>query len=743
MLNFDQTLKATEAAYNSAGITAKQFAIYQDSIEGRLEGLKLQWQSLVAEGGAIDKFIKLVLDAGTVVLKFVNSGLVQFVIKTAALTAGLYGAIMAVEKLGVALTSLAFNHPILLGIAALAGALYGLSKVDESLVTIEDLNKEIEENNQKMATNISEIEALESKTSKLTETEEARLAILKAENEELEKQNKLNLERQGELLRKQESQSGKVVGYGTRGGGLGVDVQRESAFDVAKAQLAQAKSLRDLTEETEDYLDKLVQWATEAEANGITIDAETQAIIREYNALQQLKDAEQQRLATIDEKNRVTASALSTLEQENAELIKNWDAIQDLIAAEQQLRNGQALSESQIASLIAKYPALINNIDAMRNGELAAANAIHAVGVQSLGTSKTIIANSKKEAEAVVKSAQAQVDAYNAAMYARLKAGGSGVTMSSGMAEAVSLLNQAKSQLAMYSQAEYYGTAVTTGNTSATTKNTQAKQENTDAISEATNALKEQSNILGQAADLMISRLDDEIDALEAQKRSIQDANQALEDQIELEKALDALAKAKSRKVLTYSGGQFVYSADATAVNEAQQRVNEIRRQQAQQAQLDAIDERIDAIKAEQDTWRAVKNAYDEYLGAQQLGVSAEGDAWKTRIGQAKDFAQQYLTIMQTLAGVESGEISLSKGKSILAKSKSFASSLPASTAYKSLLEAPITSGIGSATSAFGEQTVVNQYFGDISLPNVTNSTQFIEELGNYQQYAAQAATKR
>lgn len=745
--NFNQAVKATETAEKSAGSATKGNAAYMESLEARLQGLRAEWQNLTTEGGVINNFIKLVLSAGTAILKFANNDVVKFTVKIAAFTAGIYLAVKAVVALSGALWSLALNNPVLLGIAAITAGAIGLSKaIKTDQERFDELKETLQETNDALSQTQSEYDSLASKApTELTNAEKDRLEILKEQLEILREQKRIELEDLKDAYDTPTVTVTKKAPAGateTIGGGLGfrfvdtIEVQ-ESVEDYIKT----LGKLTDADDKAREAMAKHAQQLNEFREAGIYLNQSEQEFLRTYNSL-------------------VTANNLATESYK-----KYGNTIGNLVEKElNKLSKAYGNNKQALADFLKTQDAESISLLAAKQAAVDFINANGAKQVSINNTSKSL----RQEIDAMIKETEVERARVSATLEAEAKIAGARAAAASGYSKGSeayartigqyvtsakladsSYTNLTKSLSEMYgirnalNIVEYKNTGIKEGNASATDKQTEAEQKLKDAISETTNALKEQSNILGQAADLMISRLDDEISALEAQKQTIQDANQALEDQIELEKALDALAKAKSRKVLTYSGGQFVYSADATAVNEAQQRVNEIRRQQAQQAQLDAIDERIDAIKAEQDTWRAVKNAYDEYLGAQQLGVSAEGDAWKTRIGQAKDFAQQYLTIMQTLAGVESGEISLSQGKSILAKSKGFASSLPASTAYKSLLEAPITSGIGSATSAFGEQTVVNQYFGDISLPNVTNSTQFIEELGNYQQYAAQAATKR
>lgn len=375
---------------------------------------------------------------------------------------------------------------------------------------------------------------------------------------------------------------------------------------------------------------------------------------------------------------------------------------------------------------------------ALAQQAVAAANAYEAQRIAA-GDEKRVIANSKQ-----MQALMADVTKASNALYALDKVLNQTTTDTSGSGG--------------YTNAVSGASAATSKATEATEKATEAVEDETEAEKELKAALdatiasiKEEANAIELVTEFMVSRLGNEIDLLEAQKKALQDTNQELEDQLELQEALDALAKAKSRKVLTYQGGQFVYAADASAVGEAQQRVNEIRRKQEQQAQLDSIDERIDALKSEQDTWRNVKNAYDEYVAAQELGVSVEGNAWKQRIGQAKEFASEYINTMQTLEYYEQAARSLSEGTNVL----SFSTSKGLPVALKTEIPQSVASNaIGQTQTALTAGNFITKTYGatqggtkisiaNLSLPNVTDTNSFISELENFSVYAAQSATQR
>lgn len=723
--NFNQAVKATETAEKSAGSATKENAAYMESLEARLQGLRAEWQNLTTEGGVINKFIKLILSAGTAVLKFANSDAVKFTVKVAAFTAGIYLAVKAVVALSGALWGLAVSNPILLGITAITAGAIGLSKAIKT-------NKErIEELKETLANTDSEIESIRAEyqqlasqdTADLTEEERKRLGVLQEQLNVLKAQRKEQLQQLGKEI--EAPTFSTVTGTEMVGGGLGFRTITETK--TANELIDTLADLGDVTADTRAELDEYWQTLDQVYTAGIPLDKQQRDFYFNYQRL-----TEKTNLMT-EAEERYGAVIGGYVSQEIDRLTQEYG------------KNTRELNK-HLSGLNAQELAL----QAVRNAAIAYINSQNGMQISLDATNDEILKNLQ------YLRTQAQVayeSAYIVAAAGRNispSAGAAFVESNKALADAAAKLNKLDSLISALNTnltgSSSGGSGGSGGYNGAVKDTTSSTKKATDATRDLTDALKDQSSALEQAAEFMITRLDEEISALEAQKQALQDTNQELEDQLELEEALDALARAKANKVLTYSGGQFIYSADASAVGEAQKRVDEIRRKQAQQAQIDAIDERIDAIKAEQDNWRKVKNAYNDYLGAQQLGVSAEGDAWKKRIGQAEQYANQYLKIMQTMAGVESGAISLSTGKSILASSKNFGKNLSGSSAYKSLLEPSsstlTTSRIASMSTA-DLKRVVNQYFGDISLPNVSNAEQFVEDLKNFQQFASQSATSR
>lgn len=179
---------------------------------------------------------------------------------------------------------------------------------------------------------------------------------------------------------------------------------------------------------------------------------------------------------------------------------------------------------------------------------------------------------------------------------------------------------------------------------------------------------------------IMAENIQKEIEALEKEKAAIEEryqaqidalneTNEELEDQITLEQALDALAQARSQKVMVYKDGRFQYVSDVDAVSEAASSLEEVQREQALKDEIAALEDSRDAeIKAIDDKiakWEEYKevwsNALSDYEKAQneiliqeQLGMDLSGENWKNYLDQVEDYINQYADLMETLKNLSS-----------------------------------------------------------------------------------------
>lgn len=243
--------------------------------------------------------------------------------------------------------------------------------------------------------------------------------------------------------------------------------------------------------------------------------------------------------------------------------------------------------------------------------------------------------------------------------------------------------------------------------------------------------LEDWQDVYEDLFDLVADKAQDEIDKLEEQRDTVEKywddkidalekANDELDDQIEKEKALDALARARSTKVMVYQDGRFQYINDADEVSEAKANLDKIERDQAlerekenlekqKEAALKAIDDQIDAWEKYKDKWSNVVSEYEKEQKRlnvlQKLGVDLEAENWKERLGNLEDYVSQYKKYMQELTKINA---ELEAEKDITVDSNKVSSGASAGgaigsvigTATGGILSGVIGTIVGTATGA-------------------------------------------
>ena len=222
MRNYKTALEATATAENSAGSAAKENARYMESMEGKLQNLRSAWEKLSYKiidsevlKKAIDGLTKaldyLSSDAGMEligVLKKLAIGFAAFkgittiasAIGSFASAVGTAGAAAAGAEAGIAGLAGVFSGGAvawgLLGAAGIVAGILELNKAIDGITDPDDLyantKKELDELKDKYKEVNDEIANLEKKGGKggagLTDSEKQRLAVLKEQSAELEKQ---------------------------------------------------------------------------------------------------------------------------------------------------------------------------------------------------------------------------------------------------------------------------------------------------------------------------------------------------------------------------------------------------------------------------------------------------------------------------------------------------------------------------------------------------------------------------
>ena len=170
-----------------------------------------------------------------------------------------------------------------------------------------------------------------------------------------------------------------------------------------------------------------------------------------------------------------------------------------------------------------------------------------------------------------------------------------------------------------------------------------------------------------------------EIDALEQQKQDIEEeyqnqidaiekANEELERQIELERALDNIARARQQKVYVYKDGRFQYVENVDKVSEAQAELERLKREEQKRKDIEMLEAQkkaeLDLIDQSIKHWQKYVHDYgdfvDKYLEEQkrkqledQFNVQLEGKNWELSLKNLSDYVAQYTALMKQLNALQ------------------------------------------------------------------------------------------
>ena len=197
----------------------------------------------------------------------------------------------------------------------------------------------------------------------------------------------------------------------------------------------------------------------------------------------------------------------------------------------------------------------------------------------------------------------------------------------------------------------------------------EARQAEIDAIQEQIDSYETAFNYMVGKIDEEIAKLEEERDVVEKywddKIQALEDQNDELERQIELEEALDNLARARQTKVMVYKDGRFQYISDIDQVSEAQANLEKLEREEALRQEVEnletlkdqalaSIDEQIKGWEKYKEEWSSVVEHYqeeqDKLIAEQVLGIELEGDNWQTRLDNLSGYVSQYEALMARLA---------------------------------------------------------------------------------------------
>lgn len=210
-------------------------------------------------------------------------------------------------------------------------------------------------------------------------------------------------------------------------------------------------------------------------------------------------------------------------------------------------------------------------------------------------------------------------------------------------------------------------------------KAAEAEKAWSEALQDNIESLQEQQSAYESLFNHMVSNIEKEIAALEEQKNAeeqywddkinaLEEQNDELDRQLDLEKKMDALAKARQKKVMVYKDGRFQYIEDIDEVSVAQEELDEYNREEALRQEIENleklkeeaisnIDDQIEAWEEYKEAWSSIVDDYqkeqDRLLIEQQLGIDIENDNWKERLDNFKSFADEYINAMKELQAAQ------------------------------------------------------------------------------------------
>lgn len=155
-----------------------------------------------------------------------------------------------------------------------------------------------------------------------------------------------------------------------------------------------------------------------------------------------------------------------------------------------------------------------------------------------------------------------------------------------------------------------------------------------DALDETREALEKQRDVYASVAGAVGDYIDAQIDKLKAE-------NEELDKQLQVEKALEALEKAKNQrtKQIYVEGQGYVWQTDQAAVSEAQENLDKLTAE-------DSADAKIKALEKLRDKWNDVAKNYqtlrDKDLADQMLGAGWEEAILDGRMDVLDQFDKEY-----------------------------------------------------------------------------------------------------
>lgn len=393
--NMAEGIKATETALNSFGSSAREQAVYMESIDARIN--KLTESTVKLWNNTINTdFVKGVVDFSTVIINLVDKiGLLNIALSGAILYLGIFKKELFMTPLISALTS-SFSG-LTLGLNGATTAMLGLNAAtklfaplaiasgvvaliaafDKFTVSIKEQKKEIASLTSELSGLQTELDQLKSKENR-TEQEEKYLKILIEQEKNLKRQLalKTKLLVEEEYMPKDNdfdpATDDMLIGYFDKDTNKveeainnikkyneeieNLDINNKNAkqtFDELNLKITEQKNIL-----AEQY--KVIKDRMKALEEGDEKDTEHyKTLVVLLNAIEKVINKTEESTDAKTKNNRETKTQLSDLKDLQSEIEKYASSMELLNKAEKELNTENELSSAILSELIEKYPEII------------------------------------------------------------------------------------------------------------------------------------------------------------------------------------------------------------------------------------------------------------------------------------------------------------------------------------------------------------------------------------------------
>lgn len=216
-------------------------------------------------------------------------------------------------------------------------------------------------------------------------------------------------------------------------------------------------------------------------------------------------------------------------------------------------------------------------------------------------------------------------------------------------------------------------------------KTKEAWEEQKEAV---INWIQSEIDDLENLFSTVVNQAQKEIDLLEEEKQKVEDyyqnqidaleeANKELERQIELEEALDDLARARQTKVMVYKDGRFQYVEDIDEISEAQSSLEKIERENALNDKINALEEEkqaeLDKLNASIEYWENYLEGFGDFVNdyeeeqnkkylSDKYNIQLEGENWEASLSQLSNYVERYKQLQTQLNTVQNSQYGSSSG---------------------------------------------------------------------------------